>query len=153
MLGSQLPMQAERKGRRNPRVLLFFLLHGSVAAGSLLAVGCDTGGHKTYPVTGTVTLDGQPLKEADVLFLPLDPALGPDAGQVRDGRFAFRAKAGRKRVEIRTSRPVRIKTAMGETTIWKNSLPARYNSQSTLQAEVRAQSENDFTYDLHSGAN
>jgi hypothetical protein len=122
-------------------------------AGSSFVAGCNDAGPKTYPVTGTVTLDGQPLQEADIVFVPLDAALGPDAGQIHDGSFAFRAKAGRKRVEIRTSRPFRINTAMGETTIWKNHLPARYSSQSVLQAEVSAQGDNNFTYHLHTGSN
>ena len=146
-------MQPEKKRTGTRLALIGLLLHSSAAAGSIFMAGCNNAGPQTYPVVGTVTLDGQPLKEADILFLPLDPALGPDAGQIRDGRFAFRAKAGRKRVEIRTSRPVRINTAMGETTIWKNSLPARYNSQSTLQADVTPQGLNKFTYELHGGAN
>jgi hypothetical protein len=133
--------------------LLGPLLFSVAAGGSILAAGCNNAGPKTYRVTGTVTLDGQPLKEADILFLPLDPALGPDAGQIRDGKFAFQAKAGPKRVAIRASRPSRIPTAMGETTIWKNYLPSRYNSQTTLQAEVSPQSDNDFTYHLQAGAN
>jgi hypothetical protein len=146
-------MEMDRKRTRTCLVLLGLLLQGFAAAGSVFVVGCNNAGPKTYPVAGSVTLDRQPLKQADILFLPLDPALGPDAGQIRDGRFAFRAKAGPKRVVIRTSRPVQINTAMGETTIWKNSLPPRYNSQSTLQAEVTPQGVNEFTYDLHSGAN
>jgi hypothetical protein len=130
--------------------LISSLLYGFVCS---CAAGCNDAGPKTYPVTGTVTLDGQPLQEADIVFVPLDAALGPDAGQIRDGTFTFRAKAGRKRVEIRTSRPYRINTAMGETTIWKNHLPPRYSSQSTLQAEVRPEGDNNFTYQLHTGAN
>jgi predicted small secreted protein len=118
----------------------------------LFLAGCSNAGSNTYRVTGTVTLDGQPLEEADILFLPLDPAVGPDAGQIRNGKFTFQAKAGSKRVEIRTSRPVRIKTAMGETTIWKNHLPGRYNTKTTLQAEVTPKGENDFTYQLHTAA-
>jgi len=118
----------------------------------LFLAGCNAG-PKTYPVTGTVTLDGQPLKEADILFAPLDPALGPDAGQIRDGKFGFQAKAGPKRVQIRASRPILTKTAMGETTIWKNYVPSRYNSQTILQAEVTPQGDNDFTFALHTGAN
>jgi len=129
------------------------LLWSVAGGGSMFVAGCGNAGPRTYPVTGTVTLDGEPLKEADILFLPLDPALGPDAGQIRDGKFAFQAKAGRKRVEVRASRPVVIKTAMGETTIWKNYLPARYNTQSTLQAEVTPRGNSDFTYHLRSDAN
>jgi hypothetical protein len=124
-----------------------------VVGGSVLVASCSGAGPRTYPVSGTVTLDGQPLAEGDILFLPLDPALGPDAGQIRDGKFTFQAKAGPKRVAIRASRPSRIPTAMGETTIWKNYLPSRYNSQTTLQAEVSPQGNNDFTYHLQSGAN
>jgi hypothetical protein len=145
-------MPMERKWRSCP-VFLGLVLPAFAAAGSIFLTGCDQAGPKTYPVTGTVTLDGQALQQADIIFVPLDPALGPDAGQIRDGRFAFRAKAGPKRVEIRTSRPVRVNTAMGETTIWKNNLPARYNSQSILRAKVTPRGDNDFKYDLHTGAN
>jgi len=127
-------------------------LSSDIGGGSLFLAGCSNAGPNSYRVTGTVTLDGQPLEEADILFLPLDPAVGPDAGQIRDGKFTFQAKAGSKRVEIRTSRPVRIKTAMGETIIWKNHLPGRYNTKTTLQAEVTPKGENDFTYQLHTGA-
>lgn len=133
--------------------LLGPLLCAVAGGGSLFLAGCSNSGPKTYPVTGMVTLDGQPLKEADILFLPLDPALGPDAGQIRDGKFAFQAKAGPKRVEIRASRPVRMKTAMGEAAIWKNYLPSRYHTQTTLQAEVTPGGDNDFTFSLNSGAN
>lgn len=48
-------------------------------------VGC--GGPKLLPVTGVVTLDGEPVAEAGVMFLPIEQ--GPATGGTTDaaGRF------------------------------------------------------------------
>jgi hypothetical protein len=47
---------------------------------------------KTYPVSGTVSLDGQPLEEGDIYFYPLDLNISADAGKIKAGQFAFRTK-------------------------------------------------------------
>jgi hypothetical protein len=60
----------------------------------LLLVGCSRPGPQVAPVTGRVTLNGQPLKNADVLFQPEDnqpPAYGRTD---EDGRYEMAYKRG-----------------------------------------------------------
>ena len=52
----------------------------------LAAAGCGKTGVPTYPVSGTVTLDGQPLDGATVMFVPKS---GPPHGAVTDAAGAF----------------------------------------------------------------
>src|SRR5436305_1727284 len=55
--------------------------------------GCSGGRLKTYPVTGQVLYNGQPLKGVDVALHPVDPkyATGypPHATTDADGRFTL----------------------------------------------------------------
>lgn len=55
---------------------------------SLVAVGCGQSGPKLYPVSGTVTYDGQPLEGASVLFIPQGgrPSMGMTDGS---GKFTI----------------------------------------------------------------
>jgi hypothetical protein len=124
---------------------------GLVCWGLAALPGCEGAGPRTYAVSGTVTLDGRPLDDADVYLFPLDPNVSADAGKVKGGKFAFRAKAGRKRVEIHASRVVPgQKTPMGGP-VKEESLPPRYNKASTLTADVRPGGDNRFTFALHCG--
>ena len=50
----------------------------------LLAAGCDDSGLNLAPAVGVVTLDGAPVAEAGVMFVPNDSRLGPPATGVTD---------------------------------------------------------------------
>jgi hypothetical protein len=115
---------------------------------SLLLSGCGPGGPETYQVTGSVTFDGQPVSNGEIVFFDTDPSVGPDAGQVDQGKFNFLAKAGSKRVEIRASRPVPGMTDMSGQPLTDNFIPAKYNDATTLTATVTADSPNRFEFDL-----
>ena len=124
---------------------------------SLCIAGCGSKSTspKCYPVSGKVNMDGQPIVEGDIILTPQDPGLGPDAGKIKDGKFAFPAKAGKKRVEIRASRDVPGKTqkgAMGEELkVREQYIPVTYNANTQLTAEVNASGKsNKFDFDLHS---
>ena len=114
-----------------------------------LTTGCGTG-PKTYWVQGTVTFDGQPVETGEIIFVPLDKDLGPDAGPITNGTFAFAVKAGKKRVEIRASREVPGKrTSMGP--VYEDYIPARYNSRSELPpVEVAPAGKNQWEFPLTS---
>jgi hypothetical protein len=115
-----------------------------------VALGCSEAGPRTYPVSGSVTLDGRPLEEGDIYFYALDPNVSADAGKIKAGRFAFRAKAGSKRVEIRATAIVPgKKTPMGGP-VRINVLAPRYNTESTLTREVVAAGDNCFEFALES---
>jgi hypothetical protein len=130
--------------RQGPRLICWALAWWS----GLAILGCGEAGPKTYAVSGTVTLDGRPLEEGDIYFYPLDPNVSADAGKIKGGRFAFRAKAGHKRVEIQAHLVVPgKKTPMGGP-VREQFLPARYNSASTLSKEVVADGDNRFEFAL-----
>jgi hypothetical protein len=108
----------------------------------------------TYPVTGTVTLDGKPLEEGEIYFLM--PAKGEvDIVAVKNGKFEGQVKAGNRRVEIRAYKiiPAHEAASMPGYTVpesRENYLPAKYNTESTLTAEVKADGENQFDFQLQS---
>jgi hypothetical protein len=122
---------------------------GLLACAGLLAfaLGCGFRGPPTYKVTGTVTCDGVPVEDGEILFIPVEPGLGPDAGRVRNGAYELRAQAGKKRVEIRASRPLPGKmNPMGP--VYVDYIPEKYNARTTLDAEVRPGGPNRFDYQL-----
>lgn len=112
-----------------------------------LAVGCSGDGLLTS--TGTVSYDGKPLPAGAISFHPVDSRLAPQGGQISAGRFRVRTSPGRYRVEIRASRP---KANAPELTPGMKPhelyIPARYNDESVLEAEVSAREPNEFTFEL-----
>jgi hypothetical protein len=113
----------------------------------VLFCGCSQD-PKLYPVSGTVTFDGAPVADGDILFVPVDPALGPEPGKIKDGKYTLTAREGKKRVEIRASKvlPGGAKGAGGEP-VAEEFLPRKYNEDSTLSTEVNSKGVNkaDFT--------
>jgi hypothetical protein len=121
-----------------------------LVAAALLAAGCSRG-PRSYPVSGTITLDGKPLDDGNIYFLPLDPNVSADAGKIQAGAFRFEAREGTMRVEIRASREVPGKRSPMGNIRKEEYIPARYNRESTLEAEVRANGENVYSFELTSG--
>jgi len=126
----------------------------------LPAAGCSRGGQikpKRYPVSGTVTLDGQPLSEGRVAFVTVSQGL-IDAVPIKDGRFSGMAAAGSQRVEFYFIKEVPYaesgyKPMPGETppaTVKMQMLPAHLNTESTLTANVEPEGKNEFTFELSS---
>jgi hypothetical protein len=117
-------------------------------AAALALAGCGRSGPRTYPVSGTVTFNGSPLPDGSIVFMPVDSHVAADAGTIHDGRFTFEAKEGKKRVEIRAVREVgEVIKEMG-VRARQSYVPARYNSETTLSAEVVPKGKNEFTFDL-----
>lgn len=129
--------------RALPANVLLWLLFAIVA----MLPGCSSS-HTTYPVSGTVVLNGEPLAEGDIYFRSQDPAFGVDAGKVVAGRFSFRAKPGTKIVEIRASREVPgQKTPMGGP-LRREYIPEPYNDNSKLEVEVSKDGKNEYEFKL-----
>ncbi|WP_245764647.1 carboxypeptidase-like regulatory domain-containing protein [Planctomicrobium piriforme] len=105
-------------------------------------------------MSGVVTLDGQPLANADLLF---QPAAGrPSTGQTDEsGRYSLTysakatgAKVGDHQVRITTYRPNRDPKDPGSPEA-PEKLPARYHSKTELTAQVKP-GKNDKPFDLTS---
>jgi hypothetical protein len=140
--------------RLSPASRLLLLCLG----GLLMApgVGC---GPKLPPlgrVHGLVTLDGKPVPNADVCFIAADGAASfacTDAEgryrlsyPIRKGKGAG-ALIGKHRVVINTIRP--NDGSLPATVVAPIPIPARYNSQSTLTAEVKP-GDNEINFALKS---
>ncbi|MBN2294923.1 MAG: hypothetical protein JXM70_21020 [Pirellulales bacterium] len=131
---------------------------GLLCVVALLSVlGCGHGGRVS--VEGTVTLDGKSLEKGQIQFSPLPGTGGPTAGaKIVDGRFAIPVEggpfSGKFRVKITQSGPTgrkkldpRSNTMVDEYT---QLLPARYNTESKLEAEVTSSGPNEFEFALTS---
>jgi hypothetical protein len=116
----------------------------------LLVVGCGGAGGdpKLNPVQGKVTLDGQPLPNAIVSFIP---AKGPPSGAITDadGKYEMRFKSGAVGAVVGTH-SVTISTDMdGNAAPGAEKVPPRYNKDTTLSAVVK-EGKNEHNFDLQS---
>ena len=121
----------------------------------IVAVGCGQGtaAYEGVPVKGTVTLDGKPLDEGEIQFKTV--ATGAlDTIPIQAGQFSGTAQAGQKRVEIfafKTAAPPPSTVPGPPPEVQKtNYLPARYNTASTLSAEVKSAGPNEFKFEVTS---
>ena len=117
-------------------------------AGVVSLPGCGRGGDgpPLGKVMGVVTLDGSPLPDAQVEFLPQSgrPSMAETG---KDGAYRLQytvdrdgALVGPHTVKIHTAIPGRADSA-------KELLPDRYHSKTELKAEVKAGS-NRFDFEL-----
>src|SRR5690606_18361407 len=118
----------------------------------LATIGCSKSGPKTAPIRGTVTFDGRPVKDGDILFIPENKSLSPEAGRIVDGRYETRAKIGKNRVEISALDIGPNTQHLMGSPIAKNFIPDRYNLNSELSVDVSDASENVFPFELSSQA-
>jgi hypothetical protein len=142
------------------------VLSAAVAAwlSALAAAGCGGGdGLPRKEVTGSVTLDGQPLAEGTLQLQPEGAGPGGTAvsagGIIKGGRFRIAAEAGpvpgTYKVLIFShggaGQPGQPAAAPGaQTGPPPERIPARYNEQSSLTAAVAADGANEFSFDLKS---
>lgn len=124
------------------------LLASVLLIGVAVVSGCGPSGPKTYPVSGTVSFENQPIPDGYISFIAADGEGPPGGGPIKDGKFSFEATAGKKRVEVNASREEGpVDPAMGATPR-KPYIPARYNTETTLEANVTPEGPNTFDYPL-----
>ena len=111
-------------------------------------------------VSGTVTLDGQPLPKGLIQFLPSSAKEVMSGGAViEDGKFSIARNEGLLpgiyRVDITSSAGSEPLTpgeppgpAKTTKTTPKDLIPQQYNLKSTLTAEVKAAAANTFDFTL-----
>jgi hypothetical protein len=118
-----------------------------------LAAGC--GGRPRAHVTGKVTLNGKPITDGSIEFFPVSGA-GQSAGAaLKDGAYQVEASVGEMRVTINSADVVGRQKAYDTPDspvidIVRNSVPARYNTESELRANLVA-GRNEVNFDLTTG--
>ena len=144
-------MQSPWTSDRRPMRLLLL-------ATCCVLAGC--GGPKLLPVSGVVTLDGQPVAGAGVMFLPADK--GPATGGTTDATGKFELSTtnrrgiapGRYRVTV-TKREVSgrgmFDTAEAKPQKTRWFVPQKYSDTNTSGLEADVQASNfQFTFPLTS---
>jgi hypothetical protein len=96
-------------------------------------------------ISGKVTLDGTPLDDATITFVPGAGGQRQAAwATISGGRYAIPASnglgTGKFRVEIRALRAVGEKTHQNDPTLVpaREAVPSRYNSQSELIVDIKS---------------
>lgn len=115
---------------------------------------CGCGGNPNlFHASGTVSLDGKPLDNAFVTFIPMEGGTTSYGKTDGNGRYEMQftdtetgAWKGQNRVEIRTG-DVGAGGAPGP----RERVPTAYNSASTLTADVKS-GNNEFNFELKSGS-
>ncbi|HVX63980.1 MAG TPA: hypothetical protein VHC19_25380 [Pirellulales bacterium] len=133
-------------------------LHIAAALLTLLAAGCAAKSNKS-PVEGQVTIDGQPVAQGTIQFLPLDGKGQTAGGMIRDGRYSLESSPGEMRVVISAPKVISQRKAYDtpdSPTIdeVQEQLPARYSGpESELRANVESGQENkaDFMLKIEGG--
>ena len=110
--------------------------------------GCGPSGPVMVPVSGTVTLDGEPMEDGVVYFKR--PEVGAvDRMEVKDGKFAGIAEVGDRRVEVcryRFGEPFRMGNAEIPNRI--ETIDAKFNTNSELTANVTEDGSNEFQFEV-----
>ncbi len=124
--------------------------------------GCAPAGPERAAVSGTVELDGKPVGNGSISFIPSGPDGGPTSGAViENGKYTIPiekgAVVGSHRVEIRSTRktgkqiPVvpPATSPTGTVDEVEEAIPAKFNSQSTLSETVES-GPNSIDFNLSS---
>jgi hypothetical protein len=102
--------------------------------------GCG-GGPREYSVTGSVTYQGKPVAQGEIVFADAKGSGSTSIGKIENGRYAIRTTAGEKRVRITATKETGriIKGAMGaECPELVDLIPPQYNTATTLIRTVDA---------------
>ena len=111
----------------------------------LIVAGCNE--KETYPVSGHVSFGGEKVSNGEIVFIPTDKKIAPVAARIENGEYRLKATPGAKRVEIRAAGIVgAIPGAIGPQ--YQDYIPAEFNSDSALSAEVQASDNNRFDFNL-----
>jgi len=112
----------------------------AICAVSIAAAGCTSDSSKGT-VSGTVTLDGQPLANGLIRFVPVDGRTATAEATITDGEFSVEVPVGEKQVSISAPKVVGKRPAYQTPNapmidIIEELLPARYNLTSELTLNV-----------------
>ncbi len=123
----------------------------------LLLLGCGKAGPKVAPVSGRVTLDGQPLADADVTFAPESAAAGSASQESSgrtdaEGRYSLKTNQDKRDGAAIGTHKVRISKIERGTSI-VNKVPKQYNQETTLTFPVPAEGTKEANFDLKSQGN
>jgi len=113
-----------------------------------MCFGCGKKGPRRAAASGHVTLDGQPIEEGVIQFLPIEGTVGPETGGViTKGQYDIPQQrgpvVGKSRIELRASKKTgrKIQDPTGRTGTltdeYKEMFPPDSNTNSSLVREIK----------------
>jgi hypothetical protein len=117
-----------------------------IGGGLLMFAGCAHS--DLIEVTGQVTFDGKPVETGEIIFHPVDTSLTPAGGRIRGGQYKLLTKPGKMRVDIQAVRKTGKRDPLEGFEITELYIPARYNAETELTADVTREGENRFDFQL-----
>jgi hypothetical protein len=106
----------------------------------LMLSGCSNSNRGV--VSGSVTIDGQPVKSGSIAFFPIDEKSPTTGASITDGQYTAQVPLGQTKVQIRVAKKVGEKKLYNTPDspvqpIMKETLPAKYNDDTELQLDVK----------------
>lgn len=138
-----------------------FWFASSILTFAILAmVGCGGGSGGKLEVSGKVTLEGQPLKDGSIMFVPLDKEGTQGAGAIDSGNYKIPSKHGLKPgkylVQITSGDGVTRADGGGNeeaggpggstNIVSVDRVPEDWNVSSKQQVEVKSSGKNVFDF-------
>jgi len=106
---------------------------------ALALVGC---GDRKSSVSGTVTFEGQPVKDGSVTFVKSEGEVVREGAVIRDGTFQASLPPGEYKIELNAQKVVSKRKQKGfdgkdeEVDITEELFPERYNTKTTLTKKI-----------------
>ncbi len=127
-------------------IFCFILLALSIQA-------CFQGtGSNESEVSGFIKLDGEPLPEGTITFISADNTTHSAQGKIQNGKYVVIVPVGEKQVEIHASRWTGKPYEKYDIMETEQYLPAIYNENSQLTAEVTSAQNMQLDFELDSSA-
>ena len=131
-----LPQELSMQGR----LVLFVFVAASFSC--LALTGCGPLDPRAT-IHGTVSLDGKPVANGQVIFIPADSKLAAAGSALKDGSFTVVVHKGPHQVKVeasveerRSPNPNAPPEEAGVT--YRSIIPPRYNEKSTLTFDVQS---------------
>jgi hypothetical protein len=120
---------------------------------ALLLGGCNA--NARYRVYGSVSYKGQPITAGLITFIPEGSEASAGGAPITDGKYDIPAASGlppgkyKVSISVPSAKvdPKEIETP-GISVEAKETLPAKYNSETELRAEVTTGGTNEHNFDL-----
>ena len=125
----------------------FRLVTVTVVLAGLLVGGCQRASD-TVDVSGMVTWNGEPIPTGMIVLQPLEPQQAPAGCKIAEGKFLLRTKPGKVRVQVEAVRTTTVRDPQSGTYLGEMYIPARYNTETELEANITRDGENRLEFAL-----
>jgi hypothetical protein len=131
------------------------ILAVELSLGLILTSGCGGPANGRLGISGTVILDGKPLDQGVITFASDDPESPSSGAMVLEGEFQIPDGKGLRPGEYKVAIDAADEGGATGTpgadytmVIPLSKIPPKYNTETTLKAQVISDGDNDFVFDL-----